>query len=95
MYGQACADRDTQEPIGSIPRPVDLIERVARGGIDDPNLAPLYEDAIRDTIERFEPQARPALRTASSGSTVISARTACMGFRTRARMVQNRVLRRS
>ena len=54
MYGQACADRDTHEPIGSIPRPVDLIERVARGDSDNPDLAPLYEDAIRDTIERFE-----------------------------------------
>ncbi len=42
------------EPIGSIPRPVDLIERVAKGDSEDPDLAPLYEDAIRDTIERFE-----------------------------------------
>jgi hypothetical protein len=42
------------EPIAGIPRPVDLIERVAKGDSEDPNLAPLYEDAIRDTIERFE-----------------------------------------
>ncbi len=42
------------EPIGRIPRPVDLIERVAKGDSEDLNLAPLYEDAIRDTIERFE-----------------------------------------
>jgi len=42
------------EPIGSIPRPVDLIERVAKGDREDPSLAPLYEDAIQDTIERFE-----------------------------------------
>src|ERR1700737_569756 len=41
------------EPIGSIPRPVDLIERIAKGDSEDPNRAPLYEDAIRDTIERF------------------------------------------
>jgi len=47
------------EPIGSIPRPVDLIERVARGDSEDPNLAPLYEDAIRDTIERFEATGSP------------------------------------
>jgi len=40
------------EPIGSIPRPIDLIERVAKCDNEDPNLAPLYEDAIRDTIER-------------------------------------------
>src|ERR1700738_1138329 len=49
------------EPIGSIPRPVDLIERVARGDNEDPNLAPLYEDAIRDTIERFEATGSPVV----------------------------------
>src|SRR5258707_2993057 len=49
------------EPIGSIPRPVDLIERVARGDSEDPNLAPLYEDAIRDTIERFEATGSPVV----------------------------------
>ena len=42
------------EPIGSIPRPVDLIERVAKDDSEDLNLALLCEDAIRDTIERFE-----------------------------------------
>ena len=47
------------EPIGSIPRPADLIERVAKGDSEDPNLAPLYEDAIRDTIERFEAKDPP------------------------------------
>ena len=49
------------EPIGSIPRPVDLIERVARGDIEDPNRDPLYEDAIRDTIERFEATGSPVV----------------------------------
>src|ERR1700682_6529496 len=49
------------EPIGSIPRPVDLIERVARGDSDDPVFAPLYEDAIRDTIERFEATGSPVV----------------------------------
>ena len=49
------------EPIGSIPRPVDLIERVARGDSEDPDLAPLYEDAIRDTIERFEATGSPVV----------------------------------
>jgi len=34
------------EPICSIPRPVDLIERVAKGDSEDPKLAPLCEDAI-------------------------------------------------
>src|SRR3989449_10356041 len=49
------------EPIGSIPRPVDLIDRVAKGDSEDPNLAPLYEDAIRDTIERFEATGSPVI----------------------------------
>jgi 5-methyltetrahydropteroyltriglutamate--homocysteine methyltransferase len=49
------------EPIGSIPRPVDLIERVAKGDSEDPNLAPLYEEAIRDTIERFEATGSPVV----------------------------------
>src|SRR5258708_15072740 len=42
------------EPLGSIPRPVDLIERVAKSDSEDPDLAPAYEDAIRDPIEGFE-----------------------------------------
>src|SRR4030081_2474344 len=49
------------EPIGSIPRPVDLIERVARGDSEDPEFAPLYEDAIRDTIELFEATGSPVV----------------------------------
>src|SRR5260370_19610039 len=49
------------EPIGSIPRPIDLIERVARGDSEDPVLGPLYEDAIRDTIERFEATGSPVV----------------------------------
>jgi 5-methyltetrahydropteroyltriglutamate--homocysteine methyltransferase len=43
------------EPIGSIPRPPRLIEAIAAAGNHtDPALDPLYEDAIRDTIARFE-----------------------------------------
>src|ERR1700674_5269882 len=49
------------EPIGSIPRPLDFIERVARGDSEDPDFAPLYEDAIRDTIERFEATGSPVV----------------------------------
>jgi 5-methyltetrahydropteroyltriglutamate--homocysteine methyltransferase len=49
------------EPIGSIPRPRDLIERVARGDSEDPALGPFYEDAIRDTIERFEATGSPVI----------------------------------
>ena len=49
------------EPIGSIPRPLKLIE--AMGGCDgaDPSLDPLYEEAIRDTIERFEATGSPVI----------------------------------
>src|SRR6202163_4148240 len=49
------------EPIGSIPRPLDLIERIARGDSEDPDFAPLFEDAIRDTIERFEATGSPVI----------------------------------
>src|SRR6266403_1880689 len=53
------------EPIGSIPRPPALIERVARGGSqdanEDPDLAPLFEEAVRDTIERFEATGSPVI----------------------------------
>src|SRR5437899_1902867 len=49
------------EPIGSIPRSADLIERVAKGDSEDPKLAPFYEAAIRDTIERFEATGSPVV----------------------------------
>ena len=49
------------EPIGSIPRPVDLVERVAMSDSEDPKLALLYEDAVRDTIERFEATGSPVV----------------------------------
>src|SRR3981081_606476 len=49
------------EPIGSIPRPHELIERVAKSDDEDPELVPLYEDAIRDTIERFEATGSPVI----------------------------------
>ncbi len=49
------------EPIGSIPRPLDLIERVAKADSEDPELAPLYEHAIRETIERFEATGSPVI----------------------------------
>src|SRR3989440_1158668 len=49
------------EPIGSIPRPLDLIDRVAKGDSEDPGLAARYEDAVRDTIERFEATGSPVV----------------------------------
>src|SRR5882724_10709351 len=49
------------EPIGSIPRPADLIQRIAKSDSEDPGLDRLYEDAIRDTIERFEAAGSPVV----------------------------------
>jgi 5-methyltetrahydropteroyltriglutamate--homocysteine methyltransferase len=49
------------EPIGSIPRPPELIEAVNSGDILDPNLDPQYEDAVKDTIERFEATGSPVI----------------------------------
>ena len=49
------------EPIGSIPRPL----RLDRGDRGDrrhgPELDPLYDEAIRDTIERFEATGSPVI----------------------------------
>ena len=49
------------EPIGSLPRPPELLAAIARLGGDDPALEPLYEAAIRDTIERFEATGSPVI----------------------------------
>lgn len=49
------------EPIGSIPRPLHLIEAIATLEGTDPRLDPLYEEAIRDTIERFEATGSPVI----------------------------------
>jgi 5-methyltetrahydropteroyltriglutamate--homocysteine methyltransferase len=49
------------EPIGSIPRPLPLIEAVAAVGGTDPALDVLYDEAVRDTIERFETTGSPVI----------------------------------
>jgi 5-methyltetrahydropteroyltriglutamate--homocysteine methyltransferase len=50
------------EPIGSIPRPLEIIEAVAAAGDHaDPSLDPLYDGAIRDTIEKFEATGSPVI----------------------------------
>jgi 5-methyltetrahydropteroyltriglutamate--homocysteine methyltransferase len=50
------------EPIGSIPRPLPLIEAVVLSGDGaDPKLDPLYDEAIRDTVERFEATGSPVI----------------------------------
>ena len=49
------------EPIGSIPRPLALIEAIKEKGSSDPALCPMFEEAIRDTIERFEATGSPVI----------------------------------
>jgi 5-methyltetrahydropteroyltriglutamate--homocysteine methyltransferase len=50
------------EPIGSIPRPVYLIEAIERAGDPlAPVLTPLYERAIEDTIRCFEETGSPVI----------------------------------
>ncbi|HYO13192.1 MAG TPA: cobalamin-independent methionine synthase II family protein [Thermoanaerobaculia bacterium] len=49
------------EPIGSIPRPLWLLEAIAATDGTDPALDPLYEEAIRDTIEQFEATGSPVI----------------------------------
>ncbi|HMJ06134.1 MAG TPA: hypothetical protein VK474_07740 [Chthoniobacterales bacterium] len=49
------------EPIGSIPRPLSLVSAFSRIDADDPSLDSLYEDAIRDTIARFEASGSPVI----------------------------------
>ena len=50
------------EPIGSIPRPLKLIEAIAQAGdFTDAKLDPLYEEAIEDTIHAFEATGSPVI----------------------------------
>jgi 5-methyltetrahydropteroyltriglutamate--homocysteine methyltransferase len=49
------------EPIGSLPRPAKLLEALETTDADDPSLDPLYAEAVRDTIERFEATGSPVI----------------------------------
>jgi 5-methyltetrahydropteroyltriglutamate--homocysteine methyltransferase len=50
------------EPIGSIPRPVELLEAIsACGNGTDPRLDALYDAAVRQTIEQFEETGSPLI----------------------------------
>jgi 5-methyltetrahydropteroyltriglutamate--homocysteine methyltransferase len=49
------------EPIGSIPRPQRLLDALSRHDGFDPALEPIYEEAVRDTIERFEATGSPVV----------------------------------
>lgn len=49
------------EPIGSLPRPRELLDAIQHGDSEDPRFDPLYQEAIRDTIERFEATGSPVI----------------------------------
>lgn len=49
------------EPIGSIPRPPELLAAAAASNGTDPALDLVYEAAVRDTIERFEATGSPVI----------------------------------
>jgi 5-methyltetrahydropteroyltriglutamate--homocysteine methyltransferase len=50
------------EPIGSLPRPIKLLNAIeAAGDYAASSLNPLYDDAIRDTVERFERTGSPVV----------------------------------
>jgi 5-methyltetrahydropteroyltriglutamate--homocysteine methyltransferase len=49
------------EPIGSIPRPLRLIQAVADAGRNTPALDAMYEEAVQDTIARFEETGSPVI----------------------------------
>ena len=52
------------EPIGSIPRPPGLVKAIREfqeGRLTQEKLSALYEDALRDTIQRFEATGSPAI----------------------------------
>ena len=52
------------EPVGSIPRPIELvlgIQANAAGQLDDQGLQHLFEEALKDTIRRFEETGSPVI----------------------------------
>jgi 5-methyltetrahydropteroyltriglutamate--homocysteine methyltransferase len=49
------------EPIGSIPRPAELLEALANNDPLDAKLDELYENAIRDTVAEFEATGSPVI----------------------------------
>src|ERR1700678_3457953 len=49
------------EPIGSIPRPLRLLEAIQAHGATNPAIDALYDDAIQDTIRQFEATGSPVI----------------------------------
>lgn len=54
------------EPIGSIPRPPELVAAI-RGGATGPELAPLFEEAVRATVAAFEATGAPVISDGEQG----------------------------
>jgi 5-methyltetrahydropteroyltriglutamate--homocysteine methyltransferase len=55
------------EPIGSIPRPPELLAAARRNMPAGPALDALYEDAVRDTVARFEATGSPVITDGEQG----------------------------
>lgn len=55
------------EPIGSIPRPPELIRALSQRDITDPSTAALLEVAVADTIQRFEATGSPVISDGEQG----------------------------
>jgi 5-methyltetrahydropteroyltriglutamate--homocysteine methyltransferase len=49
------------EPIGSLPRPIELIDAVAEKGPDDPSLDAMFEQAVQDSVQRLEETGSPVI----------------------------------
>jgi len=52
------------EPIGSIPRPAELVaamQKAAEGGISDTELAALFDEAVRSTVDELEATGSPVI----------------------------------
>jgi 5-methyltetrahydropteroyltriglutamate--homocysteine methyltransferase len=49
------------EPIGSIPRPLELLKAISQTGVLAETLESLYEEAVRDTIKEFEATGSPVV----------------------------------
>ncbi len=49
------------EPIGSIPRPPELLRAIEAHGDSHPKLDPIYEAAVKDTVERFAATGSPMI----------------------------------
>ena len=72
------------EPIGSIPRPKELIDGIAAiGDGTDPRLEPLYDAAIQDTMRQFEATGSPVITDGEQRKYHNSGPTASRAWKTR------------